>query len=48
MEVSDLRGLATVFCMASFIAVVVWAYTPSRKKDFEEAAKLPFGEGGER
>ncbi len=48
MDLSDLRGVATVLCMASFFAVVVWAYAPSKKKDFEEAAQLPFGEGGDQ
>ncbi|MDA0977308.1 MAG: cbb3-type cytochrome c oxidase subunit 3 [Proteobacteria bacterium] len=42
MEMSDLRGLSTVFCMIAFLAVTYWAYGPSRKSYFEEAASLPF------
>lgn len=46
MEINDLRGLATVFCMIGFALVVVWAYSPSRKERFDEDAMLPF-EGDE-
>lgn len=42
MGMEDLRGLSTVFCMLAFFGVVWWAYGPSRKKQFEEAAALPF------
>jgi cytochrome c oxidase cbb3-type subunit 4 len=42
MDMSDLRGLATVLCALAFAAVVWWAYTPSRKSDFDSAARLPF------
>ena len=42
MDINDLRGLATVFCMLGFAAVVYWAYEPSRKAYFDKAAELPF------
>ncbi len=42
MEMTDLRGLATLFCFVAFVAVVYWAYGPSRKEYFNEAAQLPF------
>ena len=42
MDIGDLRGLSTIFCMVAFAAVVYWAYGPSRKGDFEEAGMLPF------
>jgi len=42
MDINDLRSLATVFCMIGFLSVVAWAYWPSRKSYFDEAAKLPF------
>lgn len=44
MDMGDLRGLATVLCMIAFAAVVWWAYTPSRKDRFDEAAQLPFSD----
>ncbi|MBT4162660.1 MAG: CcoQ/FixQ family Cbb3-type cytochrome c oxidase assembly chaperone [Gammaproteobacteria bacterium] len=44
MDIGDLRGLSTVFCMAAFAAVVFWAYGPSRKSYFEKAADLPFAD----
>ena len=42
MDINDLRGIATIFCMVGFFAVVYWAYGPSRKASFEEAGDLPF------
>ena len=42
MDINDLRGLGTVLCMIAFLAVVYWAYSPSKKADFEQAAMLPF------
>lgn len=44
MEMGDIRGLSTVLCMAAFVAVVYWAYAPSRKGYFDEAADLPFAD----
>ena len=44
MDMTDLRGIATVLCALAFAAVVWWAYGPSRKKRFEEDAKMPFAE----
>ncbi len=42
MDINDLRGIGTVFCMVAFLAVVYWAYSPSRREDFERAGQLPF------
>jgi len=42
VEINDLRGLATVFCMVAFAAIVWWAYGPSRKGYFDKAAQIPF------
>ncbi len=42
MEQDLLRGLATIFCMVGFAAVVYWAYTPRNKERFEEDARLGF------
>lgn len=45
MDMNDLRGISTILCMIGFLAVVFWAYSPSRKERFEEAANLIFSEG---
>ncbi|AMO57301.1 CcoQ/FixQ family Cbb3-type cytochrome c oxidase assembly chaperone [Endozoicomonas montiporae] len=44
MDINDIRGLATVLAMVAFLAVTYWAYSSRRKKDFEEAANLPFAD----
>lgn len=44
MDINDLRGIATLLCMAAFLSIVFWAYSSNRKKDFEEASMLPFSE----
>lgn len=52
MDINDFRSLGTVLCALGFLAVVIWAYGPSRKERFEEAAQLPFAdeieEGGSK
>jgi len=44
MDITDLRSLATVLCALAFAGVVWWAYGPSRRQQFEDAAQLPFEE----
>ncbi|MBU2704529.1 CcoQ/FixQ family Cbb3-type cytochrome c oxidase assembly chaperone [Zooshikella marina] len=44
MDINTLRGLATVFAMIAFLAVCFWAYSSKRKKQFDEAANLPFAD----
>ena len=44
MDINDLRSLSTVLVMIAFIGVVFWAYSGKRKKDFDEAANLPFAD----
>ena len=44
MDINDLRGLSTVFIMATFIGLCIWAYSGKRKKEFDEAATLPFAD----
>ena len=43
----DLRGLSTIFCLIAFAAIVFWAYGPSRRSYFDEAAEIPFAEEDE-
>ena len=42
IEINVLRSIVTVAAFACFIALLVWAYLPSRQKQFDEAAALPF------
>ena len=41
MELPTVRGLLTLVLMLAFIGVVIWTWSSKRKKDFEEAARLP-------
>lgn len=41
MDINTFRGLITLVLMILFLALVVWAYSSRRHRDFEEAAKLP-------
>ena len=38
------RSIATVFVTIAFIAICWWAFSPKRKKRFDEAANLPFAD----
>jgi cytochrome c oxidase cbb3-type subunit 4 len=42
MDVNLLRIAVTVAAFAGFIAIGVWAYLPSQKDRFDDAAQLPF------
>ena len=42
MNLSTVHGLLTLVLLIMFIGIVVWAFSSRRKKDFEEAARLPF------
>lgn len=44
MDINDLRGLSTIFVFIAFVSVCWWAFSPSRKKSFNDAAKLPFAD----
>jgi cytochrome c oxidase cbb3-type subunit 4 len=44
MDINDLRSLSPVLVMIAFFGVCWWAFSPSRKKKFEEAANLPFSD----
>ena len=39
-----LRGIATVFALLAFVAVVLWAYSKRRREAFRSAALLPLEE----
>jgi cytochrome c oxidase cbb3-type subunit 4 len=42
MALDDLRVIMLVLAFLVFIGIVFWAYSRKRKRDFEEAARLPF------
>jgi cytochrome c oxidase cbb3-type subunit IV len=42
MDVNDLRIATTVISFATFIGIMVWAFSKRNKQDFDEAAKMPF------
>ncbi|QEA39048.1 cbb3-type cytochrome c oxidase subunit 3 [Pistricoccus aurantiacus] len=44
MDLGTFRGITTLLIMIAFIGVVIWAYSKRRKKDFDEAANLPFAD----
>jgi cytochrome c oxidase cbb3-type subunit IV len=44
MDINTLRGLSTIFVMIAFIGICLWAYSRSRKSQFDEAANLPFAD----
>ncbi|QIT54970.1 cbb3-type cytochrome c oxidase subunit 3 [Aquisalimonas sp. 2447] len=41
MDINTVRGLLTLILLILFIGIVFWAFSSRRKKDFEEAARLP-------
>jgi cytochrome c oxidase cbb3-type subunit 4 len=41
-------GIATVFFLAWFVGWTWWAFSPRNKERFEEAARMPFSDGGEQ
>ena len=44
MDINDLRGISTAFLLFVFIGLVIWAYSSKQKKEFDEAANLPFAD----
>ena len=48
MDAGLLHGVWTAALLAVFAAIVVWAWSGRRKRDFDEAARLPLEEEAER
>ncbi len=44
IDINDFRAWHTVVLMASFIGILVWAYSSRRRSAFDEAANLPFAD----
>lgn len=43
-----LSGIVTATLLLIFLAGWAWAWSPRRRKDFEEAARLPLDDGDGR
>jgi cytochrome c oxidase cbb3-type subunit 4 len=44
LDMGLVRGVATVFALLAFVAVVLWAYSRRRREAFRSAALLPLEE----
>jgi cytochrome c oxidase cbb3-type subunit 4 len=44
MDINTFRGITTALALIAFIAVCIWAWSKNRKRDFDEAANLPFAD----
>lgn len=42
MDITSLRIVVTLTSFVTFVAIWLWAWFKSNKKDFDEAANLPF------
>jgi cytochrome c oxidase cbb3-type subunit IV len=42
MDINTLRGLSTILVMIVFFGICLWAYNGKKRKDFDDAANLPF------
>lgn len=44
MSQGTFQGIATILAMVAFLGVCWWAFGSHKKKDFDEAANLPFAD----
>jgi len=44
MDINDFRALSTVFFAVAFLSICWWAFSPSRRDKFNDAADLPFAD----
>lgn len=44
MDIDTFRGIVTLILMILFFALVAWAWSSRRQRDFTEAANLPLGD----
>ena len=44
MDINDMRSIVTVLAFATFVGIVLWAFSGRRRAAFDEAARLPFTE----
>jgi cytochrome c oxidase cbb3-type subunit 4 len=48
MDINTLRSIITVVAFATFIGIVLWAFSGRSKAAFDRAAMLPFDEDDDR
>ena len=41
MDINTFRGIVTGVLLVLFISLIVWAWSKSRRADFDAAARLP-------
>lgn len=44
MDQGILQGIGTILAMAAFLGICLWTFSKHKKKDFEDAAQLPFAD----
>jgi cytochrome c oxidase cbb3-type subunit 4 len=44
MDSSLIQSVWTLVVLVLFVGIVIWAWSSKRKKDFDEAANIPFNE----
>jgi cytochrome c oxidase cbb3-type subunit 4 len=44
MDINDVRAAITLLAFVSFLGIVFWAYHRKSRRNFDEAAQLPFAE----
>ena len=42
MDINVLRSMVTLAAFVAFLGVLVWVFLPSRQKEFDDAAQMPF------
>ena len=42
IDINTIRSIFTLLLFVLFIAICIWAYSKNRKKEFEDAANIPF------
>ena len=48
MDIGVIHGIYTIVFMSAFVALGVWVYMPRNKKQFDDAASLPFDDASEK
>jgi cytochrome c oxidase cbb3-type subunit 4 len=44
MDINDMRSIVTVLSLVTFVGIIVWAWSKKNQANFDEAARLPFGD----
>lgn len=47
MDAGTAAGVVTAILLVAFLAIVAWAYSRKRKKDFDAAARQPLERDGD-